>query len=502
MVIVVALETLKRKLPLSKRSRSGAMAAARRHAKTLADHAVREGAALPTRFWRLVPRDLGGTIAWETSRPLRARLPSFLHLNNTPLPSSYSYAQLMSRLLSPNGVNEANARYSYAESGPNVRTFQDEQRPYSQGSSLPIRNTLPPAQDSGVVQPVTPIPSTGLGPRGAVPPGGVAYPWRQSSNPRWMSTEAQQVNVSLQTPMYSSSLSSEPQSPRTAYHSQMYAQSPWPLAMQSSSSTPVSSAASSPRSTYLTRRPLTEENDITRLDPRYRRRPSTWFRVGRIFAIVWAEPAGGSEMSSGRRPSLQTTDTTPGRYGEYVYSRIRHFVVLRKGDTYCNALPIVTYNGQGVSKKGVNKAEHAIIYSGKSVPDPLPQERPDRGESGMLEEAIRYQPDEPSEKLHVASRINFGKVYTIEHNVKVRAIGFVHSISETAFAMQFKLVWEANMNVQFEPSKQRRGSSTVPYRRLAGSNAGKGRVTQASDDDSDSGSSDSCSENENASRDK
>ena len=39
------------------------------------------------------------------------------------------------------------------------------------------------------------------------------------------------------------------------------------------------------------------------------------------------------------------------------------------------------------------------------------------------------------------SRVDFGKVYTIEHNVKVKSLGKVNRNSEEALTNQLKLVW-------------------------------------------------------------
>lgn len=103
--------------------------------------------------------------------------------------------------------------------------------------------------------------------------------------------------------------------------------------------------------------------------------------------------------------------------------------------------PIVTYGHQGVSKKGVNKSEHAIIHTGKKIPAALPQELPERGERGLLPQPIRVDPDDPEQKLDPMSRVDFAKVYTIQHNVKVRSLGKVNRTSMQPLLYQFKTVW-------------------------------------------------------------
>lgn len=104
--------------------------------------------------------------------------------------------------------------------------------------------------------------------------------------------------------------------------------------------------------------------------------------------------------------------------------------------------PISTYNRQGVAKEGINKSEHAVIYSGRSAPEMDRTERPRRGEQGVLAQPIRVDPDDASERLDSWSRLDFGKVYNIEHKVKVRSFGMVNAASRPALQTQFRMVWE------------------------------------------------------------
>lgn len=103
--------------------------------------------------------------------------------------------------------------------------------------------------------------------------------------------------------------------------------------------------------------------------------------------------------------------------------------------------PILTYGGQGVAKKDVKKSDHGIVYVGRAPPSPTQAERPRRGEDPMLPNAVHIDPDSPQEKLSEMSRINYGKVYTIEHNVKVRGLGKVSPESEGALKNNFRIVW-------------------------------------------------------------
>lgn len=111
-----------------------------------------------------------------------------------------------------------------------------------------------------------------------------------------------------------------------------------------------------------------------------------------------------------------------------------------------------------MGKRGVRKSDHAIVHSSRYPPVPKPSEAPARGEEGLLPQAIRIDVDEREDKLDDLSRIDFGKVYTIEHNVKVKSLGKVNRDSVAALANQFQLVWGRTINPP-RPSKSKRSSS-------------------------------------------
>jgi hypothetical protein len=82
----------------------------------------------------------------------------------------------------------------------------------------------------------------------------------------------------------------------------------------------------------------------------------------------------------------------------------------------------LTYNGQGVNKRGIIAKHHAIIYSGKR-PIAFKGEK----EKGLQFRAIRAKLDAVRDRLDDASRLNYAKQYTIEYNVKVWFIGSIFS---------------------------------------------------------------------------
>ena len=85
---------------------------------------------------------------------------------------------------------------------------------------------------------------------------------------------------------------------------------------------------------------------------------------------------------------------------------------------------------------GVRSEDHAIAYLGDAPPPPLDQEL-------LALTPIKIDPLTPTTrvKLDKASRINYGKIYTVEHNVKVEFLGKVDETSWKVLLEDFDRVW-------------------------------------------------------------
>jgi hypothetical protein len=81
---------------------------------------------------------------------------------------------------------------------------------------------------------------------------------------------------------------------------------------------------------------------------------------------------------------------------------------------------ITTHNGRGAAQR--NASEHGVVYTGAAAPPAR-----FRNEADILPTAIRIDPFDEDDTLHSASRVNYGKVYNIEHNVKVKPYGVVNN---------------------------------------------------------------------------
>lgn len=123
--------------------------------------------------------------------------------------------------------------------------------------------------------------------------------------------------------------------------------------------------------------------------------------------VPWAEPRGGAGTSADTLSNMG-------------YQKIRRFVVVRPKGTHCLCLPINTYSGQGTSKKGVNKKDHAALVPMGCEPSFAP------GEAPLQKEPLYLIVEDPEVDANALARINFGKVYTVEYNLMVRKVGRIH----------------------------------------------------------------------------
>jgi hypothetical protein len=102
----------------------------------------------------------------------------------------------------------------------------------------------------------------------------------------------------------------------------------------------------------------------------------------------------------------------------------------------------------------VKPQDHAIVFTweeekkkGKAkkkeekAKPPIPKE--EKGESKLRKTPIRIIPQSPRDKLDPCSRLNYAKIYTVEHNVKVCFIGDVHEDSVKYLTRDYNLLHQA-----------------------------------------------------------
>ncbi|MCJ1265487.1 hypothetical protein MMC22_005367 [Lobaria immixta] len=153
------------------------------------------------------------------------------------------------------------------------------------------------------------------------------------------------------------------------------------------------------------------EGERQQLDP-FKEDHRRFFTPGRVFKLYWAAPRGSNAPQSEPEGSVFNC-------GPHVHAKIQRFVVVKpdhsQGYSYC--LPISTNKGQGAAKKGLRQEEHTIVYTSPEAPLKL------ASETRLHKTPIKIDLVNPSEKLDPCSRLNLGKFYPVEHNVRVCEVG-------------------------------------------------------------------------------
>ncbi|PVH81049.1 hypothetical protein DL98DRAFT_398571, partial [Cadophora sp. DSE1049] len=137
--------------------------------------------------------------------------------------------------------------------------------------------------------------------------------------------------------------------------------------------------------------------------------PSRFFKVGRVFKVLWTEPFGNDSDD-------ETGSVIPSRYGEKAYTKIRRFVVVRAQKRYSLCIMLNTYNGKGTSKDQIDKDNYAAVYPVGGDPKAC-------DDYGLSKRPFPIHVEDPKEQISPMSRLNFGRIYTVEHNIKVLKFG-------------------------------------------------------------------------------
>ena len=130
--------------------------------------------------------------------------------------------------------------------------------------------------------------------------------------------------------------------------------------------------------------------------------------------MLWTDPVGKSSI--GLTDHQKSFITQTPAYGETLYTKERRFVVFSEQKGSCICIRLSTYGGQGASKKGVNPSNHAAVYAEGDTPKFHPGEKMDKEPFPIIVENEQV-------KIAPMSRLNFGHIQTIQHNVKVLKIG-------------------------------------------------------------------------------
>ncbi|ROV92685.1 hypothetical protein VSDG_06558 [Cytospora chrysosperma] len=138
---------------------------------------------------------------------------------------------------------------------------------------------------------------------------------------------------------------------------------------------------------------------------------SPWIQV---FKVMWTEPLGEKTPIGG---GSVITEVALQDHKNNVWTGFRRFIVVGNDEGHCTCVPILTYGNQGCQKRGVKPHKHGIVYEQGTVASELPNE-PKLGF-----QPICMQMTAANEHISHNSRVNYSKLVSVEHNVKVFFIG-------------------------------------------------------------------------------
>lgn len=96
-------------------------------------------------------------------------------------------------------------------------------------------------------------------------------------------------------------------------------------------------------------------------------RPSKFFKFGLVFKVLWSEPKGETYTDD--------TDICAGESNaKNIFSKVRRFIIIKEAKGHCMCLSILTYEGRGVSKPGVQTEYHTQVYTSAEQPPLNPRE--------------------------------------------------------------------------------------------------------------------------------
>ncbi|KAF4626150.1 hypothetical protein G7Y89_g12011 [Cudoniella acicularis] len=163
-----------------------------------------------------------------------------------------------------------------------------------------------------------------------------------------------------------------------------------------------------------------------KLDSRYQVRNydyKKFFQPGRVFSTLWTDPTS-------EKTNQSQTFISEVIYGEKVHTKIRRFVIIQQRDKCYNCLPVTTYGGRGYKKSGIELNEHSQIYSHK-----CPKEV-----QGMKKKPLKVILSKTGDSLEDTSLINYGRIYTVESNVKVLDVGVLDEESQKRLQRYYRQV--------------------------------------------------------------
>ncbi|KFY84290.1 hypothetical protein V500_09423 [Pseudogymnoascus sp. VKM F-4518 (FW-2643)] len=151
-----------------------------------------------------------------------------------------------------------------------------------------------------------------------------------------------------------------------------------------------------------------------------------------VWIFLWTEPKGNGNGRGNRSDITWFTDT---QYtGEVAYTSIRRFVIWKSHTGHSLCLK------RGSNKPGIKPEHHAMIYIESKSRSPKHPPKGINGEKRLPNAPICVEAMGPGHSLDADSRLNYAKVYTVEHNLRVLFIGKIHKDSRKVFKAAYNKI--------------------------------------------------------------
>ncbi|KAE8447139.1 hypothetical protein EG329_011123 [Mollisiaceae sp. DMI_Dod_QoI] len=181
-----------------------------------------------------------------------------------------------------------------------------------------------------------------------------------------------------------------------------------------------------------------------RLDPSFRIRNTdyaTFFQCGRVFKTLWTDTTGIDYDNKSENDQFMSMEKFQVAYGQFVFSKIRRFVVVKRNENRsCLCLPVTSYDGKGYKKRNFNVDEHGPIYSSDEQPSNVPD---------ITKRPLKVRPAKNEELIPSGYYVNYGRTYCVDPNVKVKNLGELDSESRKLLRYYYN---EINFFGDDEPS--------------------------------------------------
>jgi len=118
------------------------------------------------------------------------------------------------------------------------------------------------------------------------------------------------------------------------------------------------------------------------------------------------------------------SNTCPVFYGEKPVARFRWFVVVRRRLNHSLCFAITTFGGKGGSRPIPGRPVDYVVLHSATVEPPRPYD-----EEGITRDPIAVIIEEGEQYISPIARLDCGRIYTVEDNLRTLKIGRVHPTS-------------------------------------------------------------------------